>query len=114
MIDYIDLISYHIMRIYTHLHVSIPAHTRIHIYMYQVWCDYFDVTADSSLQLKKDQKYMLFEFPHGIFPMGQLLSVYWIEKIFPGHMFCGTAADVVFKVPVMRHLFVSFLFFIVN
>lgn len=76
-------------------------------WLFRVWCAYFDVTSDAaSAKLQKDQKYMFFEFPHGIFPMGQFLSASLIEEIFPGHMICGTGADVIFKIPVMRHLMV--------
>jgi hypothetical protein len=50
---------------------------------------------------------MLYEFPHGIFPMGQFLSVYYVDKLFPGHAVCGTGADVIFKIPVMRHIMAS-------
>jgi 2-acylglycerol O-acyltransferase 2 len=76
--------------------------------IFKLWCDYFDVTADvGTTKLEKDQKYMFFEFPHGIFPMGQFLSASLIKDIFPGHMICGTGADVIFTIPVMRQIMVN-------
>ena len=47
---------------------------------------------------------MFFEFPHGIFPMGQFLSASLIPELTPGHMICGTGADIVFAFPVMRQI----------
>ncbi len=35
---------------------------------------------------------------------GQFLSASLIKELTPGHMICGTGADVIFKVPVMRQI----------
>ena len=94
-------------------------------WIFRVWCDYFSVTSDvSSVSLFpgdtdtnhnegrgklliQGERYMFFEFPHGVFPMGQFLSASLIEEILPGHVICGTGADVIFKIPVMRHIMVT-------
>jgi len=68
--------------------------------------DYFSFEHDASnVAFEKDKKYMFYEFPHGIFPMGQFLSASVIEEIFPGHMICGIGADAIFMFPVMRQIF---------
>jgi diacylglycerol O-acyltransferase 2, plant len=69
---------------------------------------YFDVTYDASSvhgKLNKAKPCMFFEFPHGVFPVGQLLSASLIKEVFGDQMICGTGADVVFKIPLMRQLF---------
>lgn len=79
-------------------------------YMYSsvfaIWNEYFDFTYDATTMHNrpKGKKTICFEFPHGIFPMGQWLSVHHIKDITPGIDICGTAADIVFKFPVMRQL----------
>jgi 2-acylglycerol O-acyltransferase 2 len=52
----------------------------------------------------KGQKTIFFEFPHGIFPMGQFLSASLIEELVPGQMICGLGADIIFKFPIMRQI----------
>ena len=85
----------------------------MYCWIWNVWRDYFDFTGDwSSLteQSEKNKKtgrpdkFFFFEFPHGIFPMGQFLSASLIRDITPGKMICGTGADIVFMFPVMRHV----------
>lgn len=85
----------------------------LYCWIWDVWREYFDFTGDwSSLtehsaankKAGRPDKYMFFEFPHGIFPMGQFLSASLIREITPGKMICGTGADIVFMFPVMRHV----------
>lgn len=64
-------------------------------WIFDWWCDYFDLTFDNSSisgenKLIPSQRYILYEFPHGIFPIGQFLSAHYIDKITPGDMICGT------------------------
>lgn len=77
-------------------------------WIFRWWCEYFDVTYDNSTiagdKLVKGKKYMFFEFPHGVFPVGQFLSASLIADLTPGHMICGTGADIVFMFPVMRQM----------
>lgn len=86
-----------------------PRNWLINSKIFQWWCDYFDFQVDcTSIQgknaLDKDKNYMFLEFPHGVFPMGQFLSVSHIKEIGQG-MICGTGADVIFQIPFMRQLF---------
>lgn len=82
-------------------------------WIWAIWREYFGFSGDwDSLteQLAKDKKtgkkskFVFFEFPHGIFPMGQFLSASLIKDITPGTMICGTGADIVFMFPIMRHI----------
>lgn len=84
-----------------------PWEAFMYSWIFTYWRDYFGVTYDNSLLLSgldMNKKYIFFEFPHGIFPMGQFLSASLIKEVFPNQMICGTGADIVFKIPVMRHL----------
>jgi 2-acylglycerol O-acyltransferase 2 len=49
---------------------------------------------------------MIFEFPHGVFPMGQFISIYFMEKMMSGAIIRGTGADIIFQFPIMRHIMV--------
>lgn len=85
----------------------------MYCWIWDIWREYFDFTGDwesvtnhQNKQAKdgKTPKYVFFEFPHGIFPMGQFLSASLIKDITPGKMICGTGADIIFMFPVMRHV----------
>lgn len=76
-------------------------------FLFKYWCEYFEVTYDNTTisgenALKKGEKYLFLEMPHGIFPMGQVLSVYSIDKVMPDQMVCGLGADAIFTFPIMR------------
>jgi hypothetical protein len=76
-------------------------------WIFRVWRDYFDYSYDISSvegKIKEGEKYIYFEFPHGIFPMGQFLSASLIKDISPNKMITGTAADAVFFFPIMRQM----------
>jgi hypothetical protein len=80
-------------------------------WIFRLWRDYFSFTYDSSGTpvLKDDVKYMFLEFPHGIFPMGTVLSASVIHDIYPknGHRLRALAANAVFNFPVMRQFLSS-------
>ena len=61
-------------------------------WIFRLWREYFDFQYDTSHSKFnfKEKKYMILEFPHGIFPMGQFISASIIEEGFPGEMICGT------------------------
>jgi len=48
---------------------------------------------------------MFAEFPHGVFPWGSFLSTSVTKYCFPNQVIDGVAADVLFKIPLFRHLF---------
>lgn len=76
-------------------------------YLFDVWREYFQFETDLSLvegKLTDDKKFMFFEYPHGIFPVGQFVSASVIREVTPNKMICGTAADIVLKFPLMRQV----------
>jgi hypothetical protein len=78
-------------------------------FVFDIWREYFDFTYDISTirgKLDANKRYMFFELPHGIFPMGQFLSASVIPDITPGKMVCGLGADIIFNFPIMRQLMV--------
>lgn len=79
-------------------------------WIWSVWREYFDIqySIDSIAngKLNRDKRYMFFEFPHGIFPMGQFLSSSMLDVLTDGWMVKGTGADIIFMFPIMRHIMV--------
>ena len=82
-------------------------------WIWDLWNEYFDFTFDCSSCNKlltnqkqidnPSKKYIFFEFPHGVFPMGQLISVSRIHEMFDSNIIItGTGADIIFQVPFMR------------
>jgi hypothetical protein len=81
----------------------------INHWIFDIWHEYFGFTSDCTkftahFKQHPSARYMFAEFPHGIFPMGQFLSASMIKTITPGQMIHGTGADIVFKIPIMRHI----------
>ncbi len=75
--------------------------------IWAIWREYFDFTFDDETlkkNFKHEQKYFFFEFPHGVFPMGQFVSASVIDQITPGKFICGTGADIIFSFPIMRQV----------
>ena len=79
--------------------------------IWRVWHKYFDYQADLSSvegKLEASGKYLFWEAPHGIWPMGQFLSCPYIPALtgasFEERFISGTAANVVFYFPVVRHI----------
>jgi 1-acyl-sn-glycerol-3-phosphate acyltransferase len=80
----------------------------MYCFIWDIWKEYFDFTYDNDSMkggnIKDGENYIFFEFPHGVFPMGQFVSASVIREITPGRMICGSGADIVFMFPIMRHL----------
>lgn len=77
----------------------------IYGWVFEIWREYFDFSwdvADFHKGMRKGDQFMFCEFPHGIFPMGQIVSTSVIPEVTADKMICGTGADVIFKVPGMR------------
>jgi len=84
-----------------------PKISFIKSFLFKYWCEYFEVTYDNTTisgenALKQGEKYLFLEFPHGIFPMGQVLSLYKVDEAIPNQMICGIGADAIFTFPIMR------------
>lgn len=73
-------------------------------WLLKLWQKYFGYTWEIHPTLEKGKKYLFLEFPHGVFPMGQLLSAEVAKKVFPDDVICGVAADIIFRFPIFRHI----------
>jgi 1-acyl-sn-glycerol-3-phosphate acyltransferase len=75
-------------------------------FIWDIWVEYFNFTYDDDAtrgKLDPEKKFIFFEFPHAIFPMGQVLSTAVVDEVCPHKRICGTGADIIFKFPFMRH-----------
>jgi Diacylglycerol acyltransferase len=64
---------------------------------------YFDWSCVVEEKLDPSRRYMFAELPHGIMPLGALLSVSVVHHAFPGiEHISGVAADIVLRVPLIR------------
>lgn len=81
-----------------------PWEAFMYSWVFRIWRDYFSYSYECHCPLEKGKRYMFFEYPHGLFPMGQFISASVIRDIYPNDMVCGIAADAVFVFPVIRHL----------
>ncbi len=77
-------------------------------FLFTIWREYFNFTYDASaitevLAKNQDKRYIFFQFPHGIFPMGQVIAASIASRFSPNKRMVATAADAVFTFPVMRH-----------
>eukprot|EP01040_Poterioochromonas_malhamensis_P003166 gene3166-3374_t len=55
----------------------------MYCWIWGVWKEYFDFTYDDSSikgKLKDGERYIFFEFPHGIFPMAEIVEVKKIDN----------------------------------
>ena len=79
--------------------------------IWKVWHKYFDYSADLELvagKLKSGERYLFWEAPHGIWPLGQFLSCPYIEELTGVPMeekfINGTGAAAIFSFPGVRHV----------
>ena len=88
-----------------------PKTSFMYSWIFQYWTEYFEMTVDNDSIKDKftnnsGKKFMFLEFPHGIFPLGSFLSVYFMREICgPNDMICGIGADAVFMFPITRQIF---------
>ena len=74
--------------------------------VWQSLLDYFEFSIVFEDFDKVQKGNVIFaEFPHGVFPLGSLLSYFCVEKIMPGHIVYGLMASVIDRVPIVRHIF---------
>ncbi|CAM9568751.1 unnamed protein product [Pylaiella littoralis] len=75
-------------------------------WLFAVWRRYFRWQCVVEEELDPKKRYLFAQMPHGVMPIGQLLSCSIVRHAFPGvkHV-CGVAADVVLRVPGIRLLY---------
>jgi len=82
--------------------------------LFSIWREYFDYKLDASAingnkKLDSNGKYVFAEFPHGTFPVAQVVSASVMDEINgEGKTICGLGADAIFVFPGMRQ-FMSWL-----
>uniref|UniRef100_A0A6V1SPI9 Acyltransferase n=1 Tax=Heterosigma akashiwo TaxID=2829 RepID=A0A6V1SPI9_HETAK len=80
-----------------------PWESFLRSWVFRVWRKYFDWEMKITVPLDPKRKYLFAEFPHGIFPMGSVLSASVVQEFFPGQKICGMGASVIYRGPVYRH-----------
>ena len=96
------LILYIILAVHPLSHKPWSAFTNS--WLFDLWHKYFAYTWECYAEIEKGKKYIFLEFPHAIFPMGQVLSASVVRTAFPDDIVMGVAADVVFWFPIFRHV----------
>ncbi|CAM9104061.1 unnamed protein product [Ectocarpus sp. 6 AP-2014] len=75
-------------------------------WLFAVWRRYFRWQCVLEEPLDPDKRYMFAEMPHGVMPLGQLLSCSIVRHVFPGvKNISGVAADAVLRTPGIRLLY---------
>ena len=82
--------------------------------LFAIWRDYFDYKTDLTAitedkTFDHDAKYLFAEFPHGSFPLAQIISASIMDQL-GGEMkkpICGLGADAIFMFPLMRQFMSS-------
>eukprot|EP00877_Chromochloris_zofingiensis_P005689 jgi/Chrzof1/15120/Cz09g27290.t1_DGAT2D[v5.2] len=72
-------------------------------WVFQTWREYFNYSYlnESVLDLKK--RYIFVEFPHGVFPISELIAGTQCQAIWPDFPIFSVAASSVFSIPFWRH-----------
>eukprot|EP00882_Tetradesmus_deserticola_P021218 GHRQ01022971.1.p1 GENE.GHRQ01022971.1~~GHRQ01022971.1.p1 ORF type:complete len:297 (+),score=73.84 GHRQ01022971.1:98-988(+) len=68
------------------------------------WRRYFAFSLAVEQKLDPEGKYIFAGFPHGVFPVSELLCISLMLKVWPSLRVYSIAASSVFSVPVWRHI----------
>eukprot|EP00879_Flechtneria_rotunda_P003310 GHRR01003536.1.p1 GENE.GHRR01003536.1~~GHRR01003536.1.p1 ORF type:complete len:405 (+),score=83.80 GHRR01003536.1:328-1542(+) len=73
--------------------------------VWKAWRRYFrfSIVFDANFPLAH-KKYVIAEYPHGVFPLSQLIAVSLTDTVWPGHHTYSLGADSLFHVPMWRHV----------
>lgn len=73
--------------------------------IWKTWCEYFSFTVmQKGKGVSPDRHYIFVEFPHGVFPLGFMLSATIVQKVLTGLRVEGAIASVLFRIPVLAQL----------
>jgi len=74
--------------------------------IWKTWCEYFSFTVivKSDQPLSPDKNFIFVEFPHGVFPLGFMLSATIVQKVLTGLRVEGAIASILFRIPVIAQL----------
>eukprot|EP00882_Tetradesmus_deserticola_P006767 GHRQ01007123.1.p1 GENE.GHRQ01007123.1~~GHRQ01007123.1.p1 ORF type:complete len:345 (+),score=115.83 GHRQ01007123.1:1057-2091(+) len=74
--------------------------------VFALWRKYFNYSVVYEEKLDVSQHYLYADFPHGAFPLSQLLALTVRHKAgWDGENFYGLAADSAFRIPLWRHVY---------
>ncbi|KAF8072871.1 DGAT2D [Scenedesmus sp. PABB004] len=74
--------------------------------VFALWRRYFDYSVLYEVKLDPSQHYLFADYPHGAFPLSQLLGLTVRHRAaWEGDKFFGFAADAAFRIPLWRHVY---------
>lgn len=77
----------------------------IHSPLFKLWRLYFNYSFVYETRLDDTKHYLYADYPHGVFPLSQLLGLTVRHRTgWRGERFYGLAADCVFYIPLWRHV----------
>ncbi|KAJ1620276.1 diacylglycerol acyltransferase-domain-containing protein [Pavlovales sp. CCMP2436] len=74
-------------------------------WVFESWRAYFGWETVQEAALVPGERYLLAEFPHALYPVGQLLSYGVIDHLSRTHKVSGVVATVLLHTPVLRHFY---------
>lgn len=77
-------------------------------WVFRTWREYFAFSYLNEATLSPGKKYIFVEFPHGVFPMSELIAGTLCQAIWPDFSIYSVAASSVFSIPFWRH-FIAWL-----
>jgi 2-acylglycerol O-acyltransferase 2 len=73
--------------------------------LFKLWRLYFNYSLAYEQRLDDTKHYLYADYPHGVFPLSQLLGLTVRHHSgWEGERFYGLAADSVFRIPIWRHV----------
>jgi 2-acylglycerol O-acyltransferase 2 len=74
--------------------------------IWKTWCEYFSFTVmqKKGQGVSPDKHYIFVEFPHGVFPLGFMLSATIVQQVLTGLRVEGAIASLLFRIPVLAQL----------
>jgi len=77
----------------------------IDCYVWRTLCEYFSFKVIKPIEsYSSNECYMFVEFPHGIFPIGYILSATVVQTCLSGLRVEGAIASILFRIPFIRQL----------
>eukprot|EP00878_Enallax_costatus_P001857 GHUV01002015.1.p1 GENE.GHUV01002015.1~~GHUV01002015.1.p1 ORF type:complete len:329 (+),score=100.81 GHUV01002015.1:293-1279(+) len=77
-------------------------------WVFQTWREYFQFSYLNEAVLDPKKNYIFTEFPHGVFPISELIAGTLCQAIWPDFSIYSIAASSVYSIPFWRH-FIAWL-----
>lgn len=72
-------------------------------YVFKTWREYFNYSYLNEALLDPEKNYIFVEFPHGVFPLSELIAGTLCQFVWPNFKIYSLAATTVFNIPFWRH-----------